>query len=455
MQILQAPPPSKPSKISYGQIARLSLPIMIGSAVQNIVTLMDSIFLGRVGETEFAAIGLVGVFYLMITSIGYSFSKAGQILIARRIGENDFQAVGDNTYSMWGFALTVALALFVLMFWLGETAFSLVVHSPEILQACSDYLYFRAPGIFFSYTGVVFIALYTGVSRTGIILYSSVALGLSNLALNYALIFGHWGLPEMGIGGAALASTLSEALAFVFFAGYILFFDRNNSRQYGLFRLPQIKWNLVKTQIRIATPIVIQSAVGMGSWFVFFLLIEGLGKHALAVSNLLRVVYLLLMIPTWGFASGLNTLVSKLIGQQRPQAVLPVINKTLKLCLAVTGLCALSLFIFPDQVFAIGTSSSEIIADAKELLPLFALVLLSFCVGALYFNGLIGTGATQQALYIQIYCVILYLIYVYAVLRWAGGDLPLAWAAEIVYWLAALACSLWHLHRGKWREVKV
>ena len=73
--------------ISYKEILKLSLPIMIGSAVQNLITLTDTIFLGRVGEIELGAIGLVGVFYLMIASIGYSFSKAGQIMIARRVGE--------------------------------------------------------------------------------------------------------------------------------------------------------------------------------------------------------------------------------------------------------------------------------------------------------------------------------------------------------------------------------
>ena len=68
---------------------------MIGSAVQNLITLTDTIFLGRVGKIELGAIGLVGVFYLMIASIGYSFSKAGQIMIARRVGSKKFNEIWD------------------------------------------------------------------------------------------------------------------------------------------------------------------------------------------------------------------------------------------------------------------------------------------------------------------------------------------------------------------------
>jgi len=68
---------------SYKQILSISVPIMLGSAAQNIIVLSDNVFLYHVSETDFAAVGLVGVFYLIIASIGYGFSRGGQILIAR------------------------------------------------------------------------------------------------------------------------------------------------------------------------------------------------------------------------------------------------------------------------------------------------------------------------------------------------------------------------------------
>ena len=88
---------------------------MIGSAVQNFITLTDTFFLGRVGKIELGAIGLVGVFYLLITSIGYSFSKAGQIMIARRVGENQEHMIGSITYSMVAFSMFLATILFLFM----------------------------------------------------------------------------------------------------------------------------------------------------------------------------------------------------------------------------------------------------------------------------------------------------------------------------------------------------
>ena len=435
-------------RIRYLDIIKLSLPIMIGSAVQNLIALTDSIFLGRLGQTEFAAIGLVGVFYLTITSIGYSFSKAGQIMIARLVGEDKLAQIGGIAYSMWTFSMLIATALFFFMYGLGDWFFGLFLHDEEVLQACLDYLHYRAPGIFFSYTGVVLIALYTGVARTNVILYTSLLLGLANTFLNYSLIFGFWVFPPMGMAGAALASTLAEILAFVVFVGYILW-DKPN-RAYGLFIWPTIEWTLIKAQLQLSMPIIVQSVVGVGSWFVFFLIIEDMGKEPLAISNLLRVVYLLLMIPCWGFASGVNTLVSNALGRKAVNAILPIVWKTAKLTVALTLIFALPLWIVPEYVLLIGTDDAQIIAGAKPLLPLFGGILVLFCLGSIFFNGLVGTGATRQALILQVSCVALYLAYVFLAIKVFKAGLQAAWFSEVLYWAATFLLTWWYLASRRW-----
>ena len=72
-------------KTSYRQILSISVPIILGSAVQNVIALSDSVFLYHKSNDDFAAIGFVSVFYLIIAAIGYGFSKGGQIIIARRM----------------------------------------------------------------------------------------------------------------------------------------------------------------------------------------------------------------------------------------------------------------------------------------------------------------------------------------------------------------------------------
>ena len=441
--------------IRYIDIFKLSMPIMIGSAVQNIITLTDAFFLGRVGQTEFAAIGLVGIFYLMITTIGYNFSKAGQIMIARRVGEGDFRAIGKITHNMMAFALFLALLMFLGMQYLAPSMFEYFIEKPNILAACKEYLYARSYGVFFSYIGVTMVALYTGVARTSIIIYNSVVLGTLNALLNHALIFGNFGFPQLGMAGAAWASTLSEVAAFVVFLLYVV--KDREARTYGLFKMPSVDFALIKSQIALSLPIVFQSVVGVGSWQVFFFIIEDMDADgtALAVSNLIRTVYLVLMIPCWGFSSGINTIVSNLIGKNQQDLVLKSIHKTAILCFVVTMVCASMLFIAPEFVLQIGTDDAALIQQSQALFGVLVLILISFSVGAVYFNGMVGTGATQQSLWLQTGCCIFYLAYIVVSVEWFDVSLSVAWLAEFWYWGATLLLALWYLRSGRWRAIQV
>ncbi|HMQ48283.1 MAG TPA: MATE family efflux transporter [Saprospiraceae bacterium] len=440
---------------SYNQIWRISAPIMLGSAAQNIVALSDSVFLFHLGKSDFAAIGFVGVFYLVVAAIGYGFSKGGQIMIARRAGEGCLAEVGRTFYSLVYFELGLAVALFLFMHYGCDAFFALIVDSPLIHAKSLEYLEYRSWGVFFSYIGVAIIALYTGVARTAFIIVDTLLLGVVNIVLNYALIFGHWGFPAMGIGGAALASTIAEIVAFLVFIMYILL-DKS-ARQYRLFVLPKVDWQLIKQQYQLSAPIVAQAIVGLGSWFVFFGLVENLGERELAISNLIRMVYLALSVPAWGFSSGINTLVSNFIGQQKRQAVIPIIWKTAKMCLLVTLLLSLPVVLFPEQALYpfLGGADMTLIGEAQPIFYILLGILGLFSVGAIFFNGLAGVGATRIGLKIQFVSAVGYLLYIYIVIHYTNGGLLWAWAAEIFYWIAVLVWTIFYLKSRDWYGLKV
>ena len=442
-------------KTTYKQILAISTPIMLGSAAQNVVALSDSVFLYHLSQQDFASIGFVGVFYLVIAAIGYGFSKGGQIIIARRMGEGNVGQVGCTFYSMIYFELFLAIVMFLFMQFGCEFFFSLFVESPTILSKSMEYLEYRSWGVFFSYLGVAIIALYTGVARTNFIIVDTIILAVINIALNYGLIFGKWGLPQMGIAGAGLASTIAEIVAFSVFFIYILF-DKK-ARIYNLFKFPPINLELILQQYRLSIPIVAQAFVGLGSWFVFFGLVENLGERELAITNLIRMVYLILSIPTWGFASGVNTLVSNFIGQEKRQIVMPIIWKTAKICWLVTMLISIPFVLFPQQMLypLLGSTEASLITDSQTIFYVLLGILTLFSIGGVFFNGLAGTGATYYGLKIQTWCAIGYLCYIYYIVNHTDGGLPWAWASEIFYWLAILILTVIYLRSQKWYKLKV
>ncbi len=428
---------------------------MLGSAAQNVIALSDGVFLYHLSEEDFASIGFVGVFYLVVAAIGYGFSRGGQIMIARRMGEGRPNEVGRTFYAMVYFELALALVLFGFMQFGCDPVFNWMVNSEVIYSKSLEYLKYRSWGVFFSYTGVAIIALYTGVARTAFIIVDTFILAFVNIFLNYGLIFGKWGLPAMGIGGAGLASTLAEVVAFVVFVLYIL--QNKRSRQYQLFTLPKIDFHHIRQQFVLSAPIVAQAIVGLGSWWVFFAFIENLGERELAISNLVRMVYLMLSIPTWGFSSGVNTLVSNLIGQRKRMAVVPIIRKTAGLSWLVTLLIALPVAFFPHQLLypLFGSQDMSLVTDAQPILYILLGILTGFAFGGVFFNGLAGTGATLYGLGIQTFGAFLYLLYIYIVVTYTQGGLPWAWGAEILYWAYILGITNWYLHTNQWYGVEV
>lgn len=441
-------------KTSYKQIFTLSLPIMLGSAAQNIIVLTDNVFLYHYNVLDFEAAGVVGVFYLIIASIGYGFSRGGQIIMARRNGERNFEGAGLDFKALFIFELVLSIILFLFLRYGSETVFHLLIKDPEILQKCMEYIGPRSYGVFFSYLGVALVSYYTAIARTNFIVIDTVVLIVVNLILNYVFVFGKFGFAPMGIAGSALASTWAEVVAFVVFVVYMIF-DKDNDR-YQLLSLKGFSMKSIANMFSVSIPIVFQSILGIGSWFLFFAFIENIGREELGISNMLRTIYLILSIPCWGYSAGINTMVSSFIGNRKRQAVMPLIIKTAKLNLISTAVISLPVVFYPEiflyPLFG-ANDMSLILATKPYMFTLFA-VLMVFSVGGIFINGLIGTGHTKTALYIQTIFTIIYIIFSFLMIKVYYRGLNWAWAAEIVYWGGIALMSYFYLRSNKWHILR-
>jgi putative MATE family efflux protein len=439
---------------SYGQIFRLSLPIMMGSAAQNIIVLSDNVFLYHFDHLQFAAIGVIGSFYLVLASIGYGFSRGGQIFIARKYGERDLKSLGTYFQALVLFEAILSVVVFSFIHLYGYEFLKLLISSQEILDYCFEYLKYRSYGVFFSYTGVALIALYTGIAQPKIILIDTIVLTVSNIILNYVFVFGKWGAPEMGIAGSALASTLAEVLAFVVFVAYMLY--KKAFTTYHLSDFTSINVKRIYECFSISFPIVVQSALGLGSYFLFFTFIENNSAKDLEISNLIRNIYLILSIPAWGYSAGINTMVSNFIGTKKRQAVFPLIRKTAWLSFLTTSAITLPILTFPEFFLypLFGSAENQLVSESKTILWILFPILGIFSFGSIFINGLTGTGHTKTALWIQTLFTIVYIIYSIIVIKFLKLNLYFAWSTELIYWIGIMVFVIVYLKTNKWHEKK-
>ncbi len=439
--------------IKYSRIWQIAYPIILGSVAQNLINFTDTAFLGRVGEVALGAGALGGLFYLAVIMLGLGFSNGAQIIIARRKGENRPKEIGAIIDQSIYFMIPMSVLTYILLRYISIDILKFAVNSDVIYEETIGFMKYRSAGIFFAMGNMVLRAFYVGLQKTRIITYSTFVLAGVNILLDYMLIFGNLGAPEMGVQGAALASVIAEATALVYFIVYTFFTIRFDD--YDLFRFKSPDFNRLYNILRIAAPIMIQQFISLSVWFAFFLLIEKIGEMALAVSSIIRSVYVILMIPVWGFATATNTLVSYIIGQNKVEQVMSLIFKIAGL--TVIGiLCIVSIgVLFPTAILSIYTNDAVLIDMGRSVLYMVSFGVLFLGVGFIFFNGISGTGKTNVSLAIEIVVLCIYLVYTYTVIFVFDANVTFAWSSEVVYGILMAGSSLLYLRTGKWKKSNI
>ncbi len=436
--------------ISYKRIWQIAYPIILGSVAQNLINVTDTAYLGRVGQVELGASALGGIFYFVFIMLGLGFGTGAQIIMARRFGEGNNHAIGKTFDHALYFILPLALVAFLVLFIFAPAILRPMVQSDSIYQATLQYLDFRVYGIFFAFLQILFRSFYIGISNTTVITSSTLLMAGINIVLDYVMIFGKWGFPEMGIQGAALASSISEACAVVYL--FVYTWRKQHHKTYQLFEFKAFDRKLFNRNFELSAPIMVQNFFSLGVWFVFFLLVEKMGEQALAVSNIIRSIYIVLMIPIWGFASAANSLVSYLIGLQHSDKVFTLIKRIVWLSLGGVLVIVLLSMIFPSLIIRVYTEDPDLIKIAVPVLYVVDVGSLALSVGFVVFNGLIGTGRTMIGLFIELLTLAFYLFYVWLLTSVFRSSVAMVWTSEIIYGGFMIVLSSLYLKFGKWQS---
>lgn len=435
---------------SYRRIWDISLPIILSLVAQNVVNVTDTAFLGRVGEVELGASAIGGLFYISIFMLGFGFGIGGQILIARRNGERNYHEIGRITDNSLYFLMGLGLLLFLVIRFLSPVILRPLISSNEIYTASIDFLQFRIYGIFFAFGNVLLRAFYIGTTKTRVLTYNALIMAGANVFLDYALIFGNFGFPEMGIKGAAIASSISEAISAIFFFAYTVF--TVDLKKYNLLQFARFDRKVVKTTLDISFFVMLQYFLSLAGWFVFFMIIEKMGERPLAISNIIRSAYIVLMIPVFAFGSITNSLVSNAIGEGRHNLVIPIIKKVALLnFMLIGGITLISAFI-PGQLISIYTSDPELIAQTIPTFYIVITALLMFSFSNILFNGVSGTANTATALWIELATIVVYLIFAWLLAVQFQLRIELVWTSEYIYFLVLSLLSWLYLRSGRWRN---
>lgn len=434
---------------SYKQIWLVSYPIMIGNIAQTVINITDSIFLGKVSQVVFDASAIAGLLYFVLSMVGFAFSIGTQILIARKAGENKDSAIGEIFDNSIYLLLAISVLLFILVEYVCPILLNHTLHSKPIAAASNEYLSYRALGIPFAMVNLAFRSFYVGIGKTSVLTWNLGLMAVTNTILCYFLIFGNYGFPEMGIGGAALASSLAEVIALIFFLFYTVYHKAN--KRFLLLKFKSVNMVINKTIVNLSLPVVMQHLFSLGGWLVFFIFIENLGQHELAISNLVRLAYLIMMTPIWAYFAATNTLVSNLIGQGKTAEIRQLVKKVMVLSLFSSFIMILAIVPFTETILSAINKDIRLVHDSISSFYIVSAALILFSIAAILLSTVSGSGNTRAAMVIEGVAVAIYLLYSYLVTIHFHLSIEVAWASEFVYWILIGGLCLWYLNKTKWK----
>lgn len=435
------------------EIWRVTYPIFLGLLAQNVINVTDTAFLGRVGEVALGAAAMGGLLYICVYTIAFGFSVGSQILIARRNGEGNYRAVGPIMWQGTAFSFGMAVCLLILMYFSAAPLIRLLITSDSIYGATYEFFTWRIWGFLFAFVNMMFRGLYIGITRTKVLTMNAVVMALVNVVLDYALVFGELGLPEMGVRGAALASVIAEASSLLFFLLYTYY--KVDLKKYGLNRFGQFDLSMVLRILRISCFTMVQYFLAMAIWFVFFMALERLGQRQLAVANIVRSVYVVLLIPVQALSTTANTLVSNLIGAGGSSGVVTLLHKISRMSFLIMVVCVGLCVAFPGSILSVYTNEEALLVESVSALYVVCGAMLIASLANVYFNGISGTGNTQAALVLEVFVQVFYALYIIVVGMVIQAPVDVCFTTEVIYYVLMLGSSLIYLKKAKWQNKKI
>lgn len=435
------------------EIWRVTYPIFLGLLAQNVINVTDTAFLGRVGEVALGAAAMGGLLYICVYTIAFGFSVGSQILIARRNGEGNYRAVGPIMWQGTAFSFGMAVCLLILMYFSAAPLIRLLITSDSIYGATYEFFTWRIWGFLFAFVNVMFRGLYIGITRTKVLTMNAVVMALVNVVLDYALVFGELGFPEMGVRGAALASVIAEASSLLFFLLYTYY--KVDLKKYGLNRFGQFDLSMVLRILRISCFTMVQYFLAMAIWFVFFMALERLGQRQLAVANIVRSVYVVLLIPVQALSTTANTLVSNLIGAGGSSGVITLLHKISRMSFLIMVVCVGLCVVFPGSILSVYTNEEALLVESVSALYVVCGAMLIASLANVYFNGISGTGNTQAALVLEVFVQVFYALYIIVVGMVIQAPVDVCFTTEVIYYVLMLGSSLIYLKKAKWQNKKI
>ncbi|MBO9435535.1 MATE family efflux transporter [Ruegeria sp. R13_0] len=266
----------------FRAIAVLGLPLIGGHLAQFAIGLTDTVMLGWYGVEALAAVTLASSYYFVLFLFGAGFGWAVMPMVATAAAEEDETSIRRSTRMGLWLSLLYAALMMPLLWWSYPILIALK-QEPQVAQTASEYLRVAGWGLFPALLVMVLKSYLAALERTQIVLWITVIAAVVNGVTNYALIFGNWGAPELGVMGAAIASVVTQIVSLV----AVIIYAVRVLPEHSLFqRFWRPDWDMFGRVLRLGVPIGLTTLAEVTLFATSAIMMGWLGQVPLAAHGI-------------------------------------------------------------------------------------------------------------------------------------------------------------------------
>jgi putative MATE family efflux protein len=434
-------------------ILLLSVPMILEMVMESLFALIDAFFVSRVSVEAVATVGLTETVITLIYSIAIGMSMAATAMIARRVGEGKPEAAAVAAVQSIGIVVVMSVIFAVVGFIFAEDILRLMGAEESVVQSGRNYT-----RILFS-TNIVIMLLFllNGIFRgAGDALYAMAALWIANIIniiLDPLLIFGIGPFPEMGVTGAAVATSIGRGTGVAFQVLLLL-------RGRGIIKIARrhlkVVWEIVGRLLRVGFTGTLQFLIASASWIVLMRIIALFGSEAVAGYTIAIRLIIFTILPSWGLANAAATLVGQNLGAGQPERAETSVWRSAFYNMLFLFTVSLVYIFGATPILGLFNEDPEVLQAGILSIRIISLGYIFFAYGMVISQAFNGAGDTRTPTIINFFCFWMLEIplgYFLAVqMNWelAGVCAAVAFSETVM----AIVCIL-VFRRGWWKTVEI
>ena len=418
---------------------------------QNVLNLVDTAMVGRLGDAALAAVGTASFLNFFFFALVMGGAGGVQAIASRRNGEGRTQEMAEPLNAALLIVLLGGLPVSLLIHELCPAIMPLVNSDPEVLAQATPYLQVRVLALVAVGSNFAFRGYWNGVERPELYLRTLLLIHGLNIPISYVLIFGAFGAPALGTLGAGIGSAVATWIGTIYYVALGL----RHARAAGFLRGWPERQTLASV-VRLGLPLGIQQLLFAGSFVALFWILGQVGTTATAAANVVLNLMLVAILPAMGLGIAAATLVGNALGRGQAEDAARWGWEVSRLAGVALGLLGLLMVLLPRLwlgLFIVDLATLEL---AVVPLQVFGLAVGLDAVGVVLMQALVGAGASRVTMMVSVaHQWGLFLPAAYLIGPVFGFGLTGIWLAQGGYRLlmTLVFAVLWR--RGSWQQITV